>query len=203
MKIYITGCAKSGTTLLARLFWAFEGLYVIKEETRPYDFLMADDNLVGKRTHNTLFGGALLNREEILLQKLLLSEFTVVNIVRDGRDVIKSFEDDWGVNGCFEWMNAINQAIDHGDLIDHHIRYEDIINIPNGAQTVVAEELDLKIIHKWSDYPKFYDTDQLGMGSYAPRPLSDDRIGKAPERYKQVINDEHAFEALLKQHGYL
>ena len=48
-KIYITGCAKTGTTLVRRLFNAFEGLKVCNhKELKPSDFANSSYN-VGKR----------------------------------------------------------------------------------------------------------------------------------------------------------
>lgn len=56
-RIYITGCARSGTTLLQRLFYAFEGVEIIDGEIDIDSFInrTSDKVLVGKRTINSVF----------------------------------------------------------------------------------------------------------------------------------------------------
>jgi len=68
-KIYITGCARSGTTLLARLFHAFDNCQIMSEECSLEDFAKIDmsdqdcDFLVGKRTEQSIFSNTLSDLE--------------------------------------------------------------------------------------------------------------------------------------------
>ena len=74
-KIYITGCAKTGTTLLRRLFNAFDLKVYNKDEIELVNFLNSDFD-VGKRTFNTMFSNV-LNEEEIKRQLPLLENIYI------------------------------------------------------------------------------------------------------------------------------
>lgn len=51
LKIFVTGCARSGTTLLQRLFFSFDNIEIIPKEIKLENFCAykSDKILVGKR----------------------------------------------------------------------------------------------------------------------------------------------------------
>ena len=213
-KIFITGCAKSGTTLLNRMFQAFSSVYVIADEVQLYDFAMLlpeqvgeFDFVVGKRSWETIFSCSRLSSKQIETQKELIKKHNihVVNIVRDGRDVVVSYMNDWGINGCFEWMGCV-QSID--ETVECRIKYEDLILNPDVVQSHIINRFDLSPVARFSEYPAFikenYDLDDPRMkDQYKPRPLDSNNIGKNKELYKTLTpNDINHFNKLLESNGY-
>jgi hypothetical protein len=50
--------------------------------------------------------------------------------------------------------------VQYPEYITCNVRYEELMVNPDAVQNYVAEVLNLKIIHKWSDYPTWFtDTD--------------------------------------------
>ena len=64
MKIYIVGCARTGTTLLRRLFNAFADLKIASYEM-TFDFFMKSKYNIGKRSGSELFS----NRHDYATQQ--------------------------------------------------------------------------------------------------------------------------------------
>lgn len=214
-KIFITGCAKSGTTLLNRMFQAFSNVYVIPDEVPLYDFAMLlpeqvgeFDFVVGKRSWETVFSCSRLSSKQIDNQKELIknNNIRVINIVRDGRDVVVSYMNDWGINGCFEWMECVQSR---DKTIECSIKYEDLILNPDEIQANIIGIFGLSPRAKFSDYPVFikenYDLDDPRIkDNYKPRPLDKSKIGKDPELYKTLMpNDINQFNKLLESNGYI
>ena len=96
-KVYITGCARSGTTLLARMFHAFNDTYVINEEVGLNDFIQycyeerdLHSVIVGKRTEYSIFSNILSqDKIEESLNCLVGADIIVINCIRDGRYLIE------------------------------------------------------------------------------------------------------------------
>lgn len=199
-KIFITGCAKSGTTLLRRLFYAFDDVRILPDETHIRQFVKRESDtafLVGKRHRYSLFSehltdGALNEQKELIQQH----NVKVVNIIRDGRDVIHSGE---GYVSPRRWIEAMRQR---DDLIAVEVRYEDIVSRPDKVQKKVADKLGLSIAHKWSEYPDFVPDAEFVNSIYAKRPLDKDSVGIGSS-WRGAIDDIAAgFEEGLIQAGY-
>lgn len=210
--IYITGCAKSGTTLLCRLFHAFAGLNVTHDEltwheaikfsfTQPYDTVV-------KRSKMAPFTFDIYETELMtIFHNLSNVGFKIINIVRDGRDVVLS--DDGVISGT-RWIHACRQAIEYRKYIDCQIKYEDLVSDPNTVQEYVAKKLDLTIQHTWSSYPKFVPEDVFkhsgfkGRKIYEPKPISTASVGKDLQAYKTKCRHVlTAFEDMLAAWGYI
>jgi hypothetical protein len=205
MRIFITGCAKSGTTLLRRLFHAFDHVDVIDSEITLNAFLTIENSggvLIGKRAYGDIFSDALsdgnLNRATSLL--INNSHIKVVNIFRDGRDVIES-----GIKPA-RWIAAVRQMLNYLGCIAINVRYEDLVKSPDVIQNIIANHLYLDVKHKFSEYPSFFPGDQVDQQKkYRPRPIAADRIGKDLDLYKQRVVDEReqrTFENLGRSLGY-
>jgi len=153
-KILITGCAKTGTTLVRRLFNAFD-LKVFNKEEISLDGLINSDYIVGKRTYLTIFSN-LLPEEEINRQLNLIKDnnIKIVNIVRDKESTLKS-TNGWVKEDRYD--ECMRQATEFSQYIDYTINYSDLISNPNSIQESLSKVLNLKIIHKWSDFPDWFD----------------------------------------------
>lgn len=205
MRIYITGCAKSGTTLLRRLFYAFDGINVIDCEISLYDFLSMPngaDILVGKRAYGDIFSCSLADEKLLQTVSLLLSNthIKIVNIYRDGRDIVESGEKP------SRWIASIRQMLNYQGLLAINLRYEDLVKTPDIMQGLIASKLGLESICRFSEYPSFFREDEVSTHQkYVPREITTERIGKDLELYKQrVVNDSEReiFENLLRSLGY-
>lgn len=156
-KIYITGCAKSGTTLLRRLMNAFNITVYNEGEMSLEDFTLSDYQCA-KRTHKTIFSNA-LNATEIKEQVDIIEKnnISIINIWRDFKDVIKS---DSGYVSLRRWQHSIIQSLDYNELIAIHIHYTKLIENPDDIQQEIADKIGLKILHKWSEFPDWYTIEE-------------------------------------------
>lgn len=154
-KIFITGCAKSGTTLVRRLFNAFEDLKVCNEKEMTLDEFIHSDYNVAKRTFETIFS-AELSFDELVRQAGILSNngIMVLNVVREKESVLKS---DNGYVKPARYLASIGQAAMFPWLIKMNISYEDIVAFPDAIQSEIKLNFKLKVKHKWSEYPSFID----------------------------------------------
>ena len=149
-KIFITGCAKTGTTLVRRLFNAFDLVVYNKNEMYLQQFLDREVD-VAKRRWNTLFSHKITDEQE---QYEKMKDVNIVNVVRNKADVLKS------TNGYVpeaRYDECQRHVEKYGDVIDYTIDYEDLIKDPDKIQKEVAEKFNLTIKHKWTEYPDFID----------------------------------------------
>ncbi|MHC4686720.1 MAG: glycosyltransferase [Planctomycetota bacterium] len=208
--IFITGCAKSGTTLLQRLFYAFDAKVLSSEMTigQLCQTQLAPEStvLVAKRHRYSVFSEH-LSEAKIAHQSMLIKQNSVkiINIIRDGRDLI--FSDNENVSPR-RWVAAMRQR-NHpllDGLIDVEIKYEDVVSDPDAVQERVAKALGLTIIHRWSEYPGFVPEAEFRPthgGAYAKRPLDASSVGKGLP-YKDLIQDiAMGFDQELTGAGYI
>jgi len=210
-KIYITGCARSGTTLLARLMSSFDGVAIVKDECSIDQFIDYTDNihypdgaiLVGKRTEYSIFS-QVLSEDEIIRQTELIvdNDICIINCVRDGRFVVDSWLNAWGVYNPFAWMSSINQALS-SQAIDLTVRYEEMVKTPDKVQEDIMEAFNLDPINSFSAYPNFVADDLFNTEdeNYEPRPI-DSNIPPPPDTYLKRPNDIEYFNNLLQKLGY-
>ena len=201
----ITGCAKSGTTLVRRLMYAFKGVVIIPREI-DLDTLVSlrepNRTVIAKRTQLTLFSEKLSYSEglEDRQANLIADEgVEVINVIRDGRDVVLS-------NNRYvsptRWIASMEQRERHKDLIGIEIHYEDIVERADDVQQEVANALNLEIAHPWSEYPSFVpDIEFPGHGDgYERRPLDDSSIGKSENHPIDELKER--FDEQLALAGY-
>lgn len=154
-KIYITGCAKTGTTLVRRLFNAFELKVYNFKEISLKNFLDSDFN-VGKRTHDTIFSNS-LSPSQIQSQLKLIKNINVINVTRNKEDVLKS---DGGWVKESRYNSCLDQAKKYSSYINYTIKYENLLLNPNLIQEEIADKLNLKILYKWDTYPSFINLEE-------------------------------------------
>ena len=171
-KIYITGCAKSGTTLVRRLFNAFENLKVYNyDEITPTNFVNTDYD-VGKRYGAVFSGWMPPNQIESQLKMFNKNNIKIIDVVRNKEDVLKS---DKGYVSSNRYEACMAQREQYGSSITYTIVYEDLISNPDKVQLEISKLLELNIKYKWSDYPSFIDISQenpaIREGLYELRPI--------------------------------
>lgn len=216
VKIYITGCARSGTTLLARLFNAFQDCYVINEEVSVDDFCSIGESyfdgwdskpkfLVGKRTEFTVFGQILSTHEkERQLSLLESNNVVIINCVRDGRYVVDGWVKEWGIYNPFVWMQSILDSIYHMTKIQITVRYEVLISDPNFVQRELPHRISgLISSFDFSSYPSFVPEKCFESKSESRklRPI-ENKIGGVPDSYLKVPNNVMVFNSLLSYLQY-
>ena len=172
MKIYITGCAKTGTTLLRRLMNAF-GMNVYNYDEMNFLKFINSEYEVAKRTWNAPFSNVMSDTDlQSCLTTLKAHDVKIINCVRNRSDVLKS-DNGWVKPKRYD--SCMKQSEDYSDSIDFTVVYEELLADPDHIQHLLAVKLGLRIIHKWSDYPNFVDiTQEKGHthnGNYSLRPI--------------------------------
>jgi hypothetical protein len=153
-KIFITGCAKTGTTLVRRLFNAFDLKVYNKSEIALGDFIKSEYE-VGKRTVTDVFSN-ILTPEKISRQLNIIEQnnIKVINVTRNKVDTLKSSN---GYVKKSRYEACMSQASTYSRYIAYSLDYSDLISSPDIIQEDLAQILDLKIFHKWSDFPDWFD----------------------------------------------
>lgn len=215
IRIFITGCARSGTTLLNRLFHSFENTEVISPETSLDDFCtLASDKsfLVAKRIPLTILSVP-LPEVEFQRQLTLVHQHNIhiVNTIRDGRDVVHQNPTGPCVN-VNRWIGCILQARQLHRDITAEVRYEDLTQNPDTVQQQLAKTLKLRRIARFSSYPSFVpdtvfdEVEYRDFPYYRKRPIDSVSIGHSPTEYISLCtsNEERAFfERTLARLGYI
>jgi hypothetical protein len=223
-KIFITGCAKSGTTLLLRMCYAFKETEVIYKpgydghELSFNDFVKYESSnkfIIGKRHPPTLLSNIYENSFHEQSQIIKDNKIGIINVVRDGRDVVLS---DGNYVKPDRWISSLQQRDTFRDIIDLEIKYEDLINNADFIQEEMEKTFGLTSNSKFSNYPDYvedwvYDWNvsvlaREGKGnfnSYGKRKLSNSSIGKDVNLYKEICSKEElpVFNGLLKEMNYI
>ena len=226
-KIFITGCAKSGTTLLLRMCYAFKDTEVLYREgfdghELPFnDFINHESKsrfVIGKRHPPALLSNVLVPEFEAQQKSVIDNDVAIINVVRDGRDVVLS---DGNYVKPRRWIETVKQRNPEvfGNLINLEVRYEELVRDPAKIQKQMEEIFGLESVHSFSDYPEYVEDwvfewnvsvlaragDRDAKNNYGKRKLSDKGVGKDPEAYKELCSDRELpeFENCLKELGYL
>ena len=221
-KIFITGCAKSGTTLLLRMCYAFKDTNVMyttgfngHEMTlqKMLNLETGDKFMIGKRLPPFILSNS--KEPEFVDQAEWIKKYNIgiINVVRDGRDVVLS---DGKYVKPKRWIDSIEQRSEYRDLIDLEVKYEDLIRKPDLIQEEMKTRFGLESQAKFSDYPEYvpdwvYDwnvsvTGRAGKqeSDYGKRKLSESSINRNIEAYKELCTVEElaVFDGHLKDLGY-
>jgi len=211
MRIFITGCAKSGTTLLARLFSYFENVYVHPKEINVFnskELKAKEKHIISKRNQKTIFSQTLYDYEMgEQLYFIKKNNIKVINVVRDGRDVLPSLLNEAKYD---RWIDAIDQSIKYSRYIDYQIKYEDLVNRPDEVQKELELKYGLKPLRKFSQYPEQIDKQlfkevKRDGNKYSLRPIDKKSLKKNLWFYKSVLNPNQVrqMDWLLKKLNYL
>jgi hypothetical protein len=173
-KIFIVGCAKTGTTLVRRLFNAFDLRVCNNREISLGGFLRSDYE-VGKRSHDTLFSNRIpLWKQLWQLWQIRRHDVAVIYVSRNSDDVLKSS----GGYVSPRRLRAVRlQTRRFWRLVPrfYQLEYEILLRQPDVVQERVSDFLGIEPRRKWSAYPKFIDPSledpENLSGSYSLRPI--------------------------------
>ena len=170
MRIYITGCAKTGTTLLRRLMNAFEGLSVAVDEMSLKRFLESEYD-VAKRNAKQIFSLGVDNDFiDEAINLITENDVKILHIHRNKEDVLKS---DNGYVPEQRYDDVEDQMFKYKKHITHIVHFEELTHNPDKVQKEIADALGLKIKHKSSDYPNFInvESEKINEGIYELRKI--------------------------------
>jgi hypothetical protein len=176
-KIYITGCAKSGTTMLNNLMTAFVERTVCPQEVFLQEMIPSKYD-VGKRHWHFLFTKKIPYMDAYSCYMYLKKhDVLVLNINRNKEDVLASengYVSEERYDACQEQKRIF------GDIITLDVWFEEILDDPRGMQYTVAQYfgLDVDSAHDWREYPdfvpqEFWDHWKECGPRYGPRKLGE------------------------------
>jgi len=162
------------------------------------------DYVVAKRSWDTIYSCGRLRSSDIESQytQLQKANVIVINVVRDGRNVVRSMLKDWGWYSPFEWMECIRQSTSKNGIIALTVRYEDLLTRPDEVQKEIILSIGMVADYTFSEYPAFVETDEQRENSYTFRPLDASKGIPDKETYLQSPNDIEHFNGLLSQLKY-
>lgn len=150
--VFVTGCARSGTSLLHRCLSTLES---------P-DYLWSENSLLNLYDRGAEPGGNIILKRTAKCHKTALHRLPkgvkVVHIVRHPADVLTSrvrqrkgyyvTPERWIAETEAYWRMKDKHP---GDRL-HVVRYEDLIADPNGVQRQIGEALSLRFDHPFTEY---------------------------------------------------
>lgn len=186
VNVFLTGCARSGTTLLARLMTAFRATITQGAEGRVEWFgdpgfataRRKGWNLVVKRSREVFAGmaphpnvadaGADVEEAALAYQLALIRHFDVrvVDIVRDPRDVLVSVHHS-DPDRYYVSPERLSRQFHQVEWLRQRaprfvqVRYEDILREPDAEQRRLGEALGLVPESRFSEYPRFMRPERL------------------------------------------
>lgn len=215
-KIFITGCARSGTTLLNRLFYAFDNAEILTNEIELDKFIGLDskkDFLIAKRHPVSVFSVP-LKEDQFHDQIKMIQTYNIfiVNIIRDGRDVVhKDIEGSPDVKPD-RWIGCMKHTLKYIEYVSVNIKYEELIYNPNSVQEIIAKKLGLNKVHKFNDYPEFVPDDVFKewelahLRNYSKRSIETKSIGHNKDEYKRRCKsqkEQDEFEQMIESYQNL
>ncbi len=216
-RIFVFGCARSGTTLLLNLMRTFDGVSVVDREHCLRD-LVADPSpgwVVGKRKIHC--------GDHLLTDMADLRQVWIIDILRDPRDVITSRQkgDRRNSSRSFDgfycdysrWDRDVRVAASlrgrHTRML--HVRYEHLVAACDQVQEDLGAVLGLEARVPFSNHVSVMPADvsdaTRGMLN-GIRPVSDDRVGRwsydprSVERVADQLRLHPEMETLLQAAGY-
>jgi len=216
MKILVTGCGISGTVLLTRLMSTFDNILEDNQVGHPKEvfqgtklrqYMLMDDSdkvLIRKGNHGMLFNGIIDEQEQEKQATRIYPKLKVINIIRNGRDVLESKP----VPGIANlWIACIDQYFNYNHVIDANVRFEELLQSPDDVQDSLGEQLEFKWSHRFSSYPKFLQPPFTWSikASHKLRTLDTTRINKqvSESAIKSICGSKYShFCELQERLGY-
>lgn len=186
--IVIAGCGRSGTSLLLSLLSCHPDLYAIPEETLALsssplrlDGFPTDRRWVEKTPIN-------VHNLPVILEQLPTAK--VLNIVRDGRDVITSQHP--GFRGPYVSIERWIRDVSAGRKMEDHervftLRYRDVVREPKTLHRI-CDFLELSFAPEFLRYPETATVQSHAAWDGPARPLSAASVDrwKSPEHRDDV-----------------
>lgn len=196
MKLLISGCARSGTTILTHMMRYFYSCEVRHDdEAHPMEFMSynhSDHTLVIKKPYLESS-----NLGYFTLQSLFYHGWKVIWLLRDGRDVITSVNHPVSQS---RWVDANEEYLRHYKSPEVLlIRYESLVTTPHKEMDRIKDFIGQPYQPDFLDFHTLMGDTQMNKG-IIPKPLSTDTIG----RFKNFPHQEYNtnFAHLLNIFGY-
>lgn len=196
MKLLITGCARSGTTILTHMMRYFYSTKVaFEDEAHPMEYMNynhSDHILVIKKPY--LESSSL---GYFTLQSLLYHGWKVIWLLRDGRDVITSINHPVSQT---RWVEANTEYMRHYQSKEILlIRYEQLVSSPYAEMDRIKDFIGQPYQDDFLDFHKLMTDTPMNKG-IIPAPINQDTIGRFKNFPHQEYNDN--FAQLLNIFGY-
>lgn len=192
LRIYITGCGRSGTTILQHLFDAFENIEIIYSEI-AWTVLVNKQNTVTKRLFNVGGDGLGIYWNPEVFNQLNDFEISVLHIIRHPFDVLTSkLRNIERFISLETYLNVFNTIPLEKKILNDYflIRFEDMVTFPDKTQKILAEKYNLNIKYKWSEYPLDPEEERKKNPRWPAmkkvRPLSPSVVGRWERKEKDV-----------------
>lgn len=204
MRLLVSGCACSGTTLMIHLMQYFYNCKVlIEDEIHPIDaieiphkdIILTIKQPFLERSNINYFG----------LQEVINAGFKVIWMLRDGRDVICSRNSSGNFHASYRrWVDAnielLSLSLNPNLCL---VRYESLVTNPSVEMDKISAFIS-------QDYQKDYENFWLGMKAsrmtdgIIPRPIESFSIGNY-KNYPEVVDnalEDSIFRKLLYLFNY-
>jgi len=194
-KILITGCARSGTSLLLYLMRYFDNTVIVETEINPFKDLtfysVPDKQLVIKCPQGQQMGGKsqaigdFKSQTQVkTLQDVIDHGYKIMLLIRDGRDVLvsKHYETKSYWVDSYRWIYAIQNALKlqkmdkSGSIL--FLRFESFVSDTEANLQKISKFIGQSYSQKYKKY--YQDIDQsldIAKAMNTPRPISADNIG--------------------------
>lgn len=201
MKLIVTGCARSGTTVMIHLMrYFYSTKVVVKDEAHPFDY-----ERYNHKDHILVIKKPFLEMSNISyfsLQELLQKGWRVLWMLRDGRDVISSTVDGNYHVDQERWISSNREFLSmcmSEQILP--IRYEDLVTDHSNQMQIISTFIG----QGYQDYSNWFNMvnaeDPMNYG-IAPRPITADSIGNYKNHPERISNLSDRFTKLLTIFGY-
>lgn len=204
-KVLITGCARSGTSLILYLMRYFDNTLIVEEETNPFNDLSAFET-PGKRLVIKCPQGQQMDDEERALgdfsrygeiktlQDVIDHGFKIILIIRDSRDVLvsKHYLSEYYWTTAPRWLHSTNHVLKMQETKNPNILFlyfEDFVEKPDVNLNKISEFLGCGYSQNYKEFYKDIDQDlDIAKAMNKPRPITTDNIGNwcKPEHHKRM-----------------
>jgi hypothetical protein len=200
-RIYIVGCARSGTTLLRLMMTCFGGSFVLDREAHVGAFARITNEATAHIIQRRYNSHAYLHRipEKIHLLFMVRHPFDVLSSARGN------------VTGYVSMTRWVAESKVLLDLLARRrtqltvVRYEDLVTSPNRVQLILSEKLKLNVSSSFSTYherarPNWATLEAIGS-LRAPDTASVGRFLRDCSIAEQCRRKLRGYEELLEQVG--
>lgn len=229
--IVIGGCGRSGTSLLLTLLSCHPDIVAIESETGglcprkspkkfwlnpPIRLWLLYRELVNGEIPDTAKRWCEKTPRNALNYSAILEYFgssvRILNIVRDGRDVISSTHPTIGVGDTLTSYKYWKKVVSLSSSFDNHpqvytLRYEDLVASPEATLRDICDFLELEYVEEFSLYPESAKLKTHSGFQSGAKPISNKSIGrwKQPQNHDRVekLMSDPVCVKLLRHYGYL
>jgi len=195
MKLLITGCARSGTTLMIHLMRYFYNCkVVIEDEQHPADYYNYND-----KDHVIVIKKPYLTKDNIQyfsLDHLLSSGWKVIWMLRNGCDVITSKDRDGGYHvNTDRWVQTnaemLNHALHPSLMI---VRYESLVDDPSLQLDNIASFINQTYQDGYSEFYEGINKDNPMDVDMPVKPIYDDSVYRWQDTQEDYLHVVRQFE---------